>query len=170
MMIYPLQNPITCFIKEKFLYDMDETKSGILACQIIGISVYKDYAVLFEVLVDGAFLYSDVPVHAFLSTHKLPTVELSFKELSYCNADSDVVEACHFPALDKKLSAFFKEINKWLDAEYLLTITLTAGNLNFHLLSVENGQFALSPNHKISVSGERYLPKYKKNRQDWKII
>lgn len=167
-MVLSLKTPIDCFIYEKFMYDCDESKKDILSCKIIGVSAFLGYTILFEVLVEDSFLYSDVPVHALL--HKKSKCELQFEDLCYCNVDSEVVEMYQLDILkDKDIKAFFKNKNLWLTGEYVLTLNLPEGNLNCHLLKLENGQFSLSPNHKVNVLGNEYLPAYKKNHSDWSI-
>lgn len=37
---YFFEESINCFIHEKFLYDMDETKKGIIPCKLLAISSF----------------------------------------------------------------------------------------------------------------------------------
>lgn len=170
-MVYSLKNPIDCFIHERFMYDQDESKKGIIPCKIIGFSAYLGYTILFEVLIEDSYLYSDIPVHALLHTDKAPKKELLFEELSYCDVDSESIEMYELDILfSKDIKAYFRKSKVWLKGEYVFTLTLPKGNLNCHLLKLENGQFSLSPNHKINISGKEFLPDYKKNHSLWSII
>lgn len=169
-MVCSLQKPIDCFIHEKFMYDQDEAKKGILPCKIIGASAFLGFPITFEVLVEDAYLYSDVPIHAFLHKKEISGVNLDFEDLSYMNVDSEVIETYKLNYLfDKNIKVYFRRKNLWISGEYLITLNLSEGNLNCHLLKLKNGQFSLSPNHKVNVSGKDFLPDYKKNHAVWSL-
>lgn len=167
-MVYSFKNPIDCFIHERFMYDQDETKTGILSCKIIGAAAFFGFPITFEVLIEDSYLYSDVPIHAFVHNKGIFNKQLDFEDLSYMNVDSEAIESYNLDILfDKNIKAFFRNKNLWMSGEYIMTLNLPEGNLNCHLLKLENGQFSLSPNHKINVSGKEYLPEYKKNHVNW---
>lgn len=169
-MVCSLLKPIDCFIHEKFMYDQDETKTGILPCKIIGAAAFLGFPITFEVLVEDAYLYSDVPIHAFIHKKEIHGTQLDFEDLNYMNVDSEPIETYSLNFLfNKDIKVFFKSKSIWLSGEYLTTLTLTVGNLNCHLLKLENGQFSLSPNHKVNISGKEFLPDYKKNHVIWSL-
>ena len=54
-------------------------------------------------------------------------------------------------------------------AQYITSFDFYTGNELVHLVKLENGLFALAPNHKINWKGESELADYKKNKTIWKI-
>lgn len=66
-----IQTPkISCYVRERFMYNFDVSKTGFLKCQIVGATQYKGQVLTFHALVDGKWMYSDLPIHAFCRNKK----------------------------------------------------------------------------------------------------
>ncbi len=159
----PIQ-PIKALVHERFLYDGDESKTGYASAEIIGISSYLGQALTFHALIDGQYLYSDLPVSAFTAKKTKPR---ELKDLCYSNCESLPIDAFRLP-FDKAM-VYFKERKEWESGTYLLSIDFYEGNDLSHLVRLDTGELCLMPNHKISCGGEKQLADYKKCRTTFRI-
>lgn len=163
-------SPIKAFVETTYLYDM-ENKDGFSACYIIGISAYKGQSITFTILIDGAYVFSDIPPQALHQTPQQYEIKLSNKSISHANCPDNKFDLICFEHLKaKKSKAFFRQENMWFNVvEYLYTIDFYEDNLLIHFVKLETGHFVLVPSHKINFSNQEFLPDYKKLRQTWTI-
>lgn len=170
-MTIPL-NSVPVYVENKFFYDMDEKMTGWVFCYLVGITAYEKQTITFHVVTYDGAMYSDIPIHA-LSAYKSKPTEiqpLGLKDLAYGNCKDTIMDIFHleYPK-NKKTKCYFPGPRIWLFADYLLTIDFPNSNELFHLVCLENNQYAFVPNHKINFNGEEYLPKFKKSNQTWNI-
>ena len=145
---------------------------GYSVCEIMGISAYLHQPLTFHILIEKKFIYSNIPIVALSLIAINPiTSKIPNDILSHVNCPDINIELIHFDILkDKKASCFFKKLNKWFAIDnYYFAIDFYEDNEFLHFVSLENGQFALIPNHKLNLGGETTLVSYKKCRQDWSI-
>lgn len=161
--------PIKGFIEEKFLYNGDENKNELLDVEIIGVSTYVGSTITFHVLVDKAYLFSDIPIIA-LGHSKDMSESYGLKDLASIVCPVHEIENFTLDSLkNKHLSAFIKNKNSWVNGLYLTSFDFYTDNELLHLIKLDCGRFALIPNHKINWSGKYKLPSYKKNKQFFNI-
>lgn len=164
--------PIKVLLKEKYLYDMDESKKGFLEASLIGVSSYQGSCLTFHVLIkESGALFSYIPIDAFL--HPILNADkvsdYSYKELDYHFCTSDSIEVFELVAMNRPLHVWIRNgehFDKW-KASYIFTVDWPEGNTLQHFVLLESGQYALVPNHKLSTINAESLPKYKKLRQEW---
>jgi hypothetical protein len=162
---------IKCLLKEKYLYDMDETKTGLLDAVIIGASSYLGHTVTFHVLIEetgGIFSY--IPIDALVQRdHRDVVIGYDYHSLDYhlCPDDNFVMVLLDY-LYNKPLTCFIKSEGEMVShvGRYVATFDWPDGNILQHLVAIDNGQYALVPNHKLLV-GKDILPNYKKLRQEW---
>lgn len=162
--------PIKAFVETTYLYDM-EPKKGLTACHIVGISAYKGQSLTFTILVEKAYIFSDIPPFALHQTDSEFDVELSKQSISFYNCPSGTFNIFCLDELKSKLAkAFFRKEEKWIDVtEYLYTIDFYEDNLLYHFVKLQTGHFCLVPSHKINFGNKEFLPDYKKLRHNWTV-
>lgn len=163
-------DPIKCQVAEKFLYDMDVSKRSWVDAKIIGLSSYKGSCLTFHINVkESGAIFSYIPPHA-LRKKDHPGQMFGYRELDYhfCQDDDMVVFELPF-LMDRELSVFLRVDDKLkkIAAKYIKTIDWPYANIQQHLVTLSNGQFAVVPNHKLLTGKSDSLPAYKKLRQDW---
>ena len=164
-------NPFKAKVIESYLYDGDTSKKDVLDCTIIGASTYIGQPITFHVLIQGRYLYSDLPINSII--HGLPFTQtiknFSIDELSHVVCDTLELDNFTLKNINQEISVFFREKNAWIKGQYVTSFDFYTGNELVHLIKLENGLFSLSPNHKINWLGENFLPDYKKNKTIWKF-
>lgn len=160
--------PIKANIEKKYLYDM-EKKDGSESCKIIGITAYKGLPLTFHVLINEAYIFSNMPIFSLSTGSVNPTI--SNESLCHVNCPDKDIEIFTLEYLkSKKPSAFFpKEKARIGISEYYFTIDFYNDNQLMHFVLLKNGQFAFVPNHKMIWNGNGELPDYKKNHQNWAL-
>jgi hypothetical protein len=163
--------PIKAFVENRYLYDMQNVE-GYSVCEIMGISAYLHQPLTFHILIDKKYIYSNIPIVALSLIAIQPiTNKIPNDVLSHVNCPDISIEMVQFNSLkDKKASCYLRKIDKWYKIDnYYFAIDFYEDNEFLHFVALENGQFALIPNHKINLGGETKLEPYKKSRQDWSI-
>jgi hypothetical protein len=164
-------NPFKARVIESYLYDGDTTKECLLDCTVIGASTYFGQPITFHVFVEGKYLYSDLPINSIVhgNPFKNTISEYDIHDLSHINCSTLELDNFTFKNIINEISVYFKNKNKWLLGQYITSFDFYTGNELVHLVKLENGLFALAPNHKINWKGENELADYKKNKTIWKI-
>lgn len=163
------------YVDESLLHNMDPAKTELVPCEIMGLSSYKGTAPTAQILVQGSYVFSDVPLHLLFARAARPKKPLGLNVLVYNNSPDDHIDLSCNPHLARGACQVFlvkmaakNDAQKWMSGTYLATIDWHRDNLNAHLIALENGQFALQPQHKISFNdGPRALPPYRKLKTDW---
>ena len=138
-----------------------------MECEIIAINSYPGEAITFSIIVDGSLYDYISPCDLRVETVKEGSdVVLSLKDLVYNNNPSEnfiVYKSKYFA--EHNVHCYFKEANKWMIAEYILSIDWYLDNDKRHLVILPNEQLAFVPNHKIKLNGDTsFNPDFKKLR------
>lgn len=156
-------NPFDVFVKEEYLYDGDITRKGkYKSGKVVGVSTYVDFPITFHVLIEGAYLYSDLPITALV--HKPNEVLYSLQTLSHVLCKKYEIDCYHLEAFDtKEVAVYFKAMKEWIHGKYMMSFDFYTDNELVHLIKMNDGNFCLAPNHKINWNNETKLSDYKKN-------
>lgn len=170
-MIHHNIRPFKAHVKKEYLYDMDASFEGqYLRGEIFGVSSYPDEALTFQVLLEDGCLFSYIPIQA-LQKHEGDIEEaLAPKDLVYRNNPGVNISVTEYNHLSGDVLTFFRHSGRWMKGDYMLTIDWYEANEQFHLIALQNGQFAALPNHKVKFRNlEASLPGYLKLHQTWKV-
>ncbi len=169
-MVHAAINPLRCYVETQYLYNLDTTYAGTYTkATAFALSSYPGDTLTMQVVLDNGSLFSYLPFHALAS--KIGVEErLDLSDLVYRNCPAAQIEVTSFPYLEGRIDAFFKNKNLWMQGEYVTTIDWTTANEQFHMVALENGQYAALPNHKLKFkSGVRSFEKYQKMRGTWRV-
>lgn len=161
--------PIPVKIWKPFLYGKYEVpdtieKNDLVKAEIIGISSYLNQPLTFHLLIDKAYLYSDLPIFSLFHKDNLQSLKLK----DYICPGYDIDSFCLEALVNKNIACFDPGIKTWIHGVYLRSIDFYKDNELLHLVKINNGQFGIFPNHKINWSGKEEFEKYEKNRYIWK--
>lgn len=158
-------------IKKEYLYDMDPAFIGsFVHGKAFAISSYPQEALTFQILLEDGCLFSYIPIQALQQHDQIIPNPLLPNDLIYKNSPGAQIVVSSYTHLQGDILAYFKNAKKWLKGKYITSVDWYENNEQFHLISLENGQFAFSPNHKIKFrSSEESFPHYKKLHQIWKV-
>lgn len=169
--------PFEAIIKAEFLYDMDPSYVGKTEeCTVYAVSSYKGHYPTFKILLESGSLFDYIPIHALMMWDR--GASLTLEELTYGKVcpDFNITVNVHPYLIEqfaKGCDCFVPTHGGWrIIKRYICTIDWFMDNHNAHLVALNNGQFALIPNHKLLFAigfknGFRFQP-YKKLRQEWK--
>ncbi len=171
MIHYDLPKVISGFVDRKLLFDLDDQTHGILPCQIFSLATYPQEAPTVQILLEDGSIFSYVPLH--LLYHKLPESNdlLELNDLVYHNCPDSTLCIHRFEHLSHDVvNCFFKHKQRWLVGDYQFTIDWYCANDLLHFMQLQNGQFALLPNHKVKFcNGDRHFQSFKKLHATWKV-
>ena len=116
-------------------------------------------------------VFSYVPPSGLIELSQRRDPQLELSDLVYHNCpDGDIVVNSH-EGLRGPVSCFFRHRDLWMDGLYRFTVDWYRGNDLLHCISLDNGQTALLPNHKVKFGsglGPGFRP-YKKMRNTWSV-
>ena len=163
---YEIMNIITphihCEIDAAFLYDGDQTRSRAVPAIIIGAVTYLDQPILFHFMVEGRYLYSDLPITAVWGNR------FTLQQASAVLCKTLELECFRFEGF-KNVSVMIPvgENQEFREGEYLMSFDFPTGNESVHLVRLNQGGMVLAPNYRVNWKGERELADYLKNRRVW---
>lgn len=169
-MIIPITH-IPCRVIPSYVYDGDTTKnhdrfgkSLYLSGDIVAVSSYHGQPLTFNVMLEGQYLYCDLPVMALApGKGNIARHEYSIKDLSTYFLQDPAIEIYRLKS-PSKVAAFIGV--DWHPATYHLSADFTNDNAVLHLLECPFG-FALVPNYRLNWKGDHALADYRKNRTVW---
>jgi hypothetical protein len=167
------------FVRERFLYDGDESKTGMIPAVIHGISSTPSRSLGFHVLLENGARWSDLPLHAL--AHKQDAPELPLEELSLFDAfgyDLTVTEYEYLRELEveAKLRSGRKELGVYvLSLDWIRNgwSDFPAQHKELHLIALDSGNFAVLPNYNLSwrdpsfVEPATQMPHYRAQSTVW---
>ncbi len=164
--------PLRVRIRKEFLFDMDNQYAGQYETgTLFAVSSYPDSVPTFKVMTENGSVFSYLPPHAFVAEGADPSfATLELGDLAYHNCRLPEICVSYFDFLVGPLWAYFKKRNLWLKGSYLFTVDWYTGNDLMHFVSLENGQYAFLPQHKIKFgNSDKSFPPYKKLHQEWSV-
>lgn len=170
---YELPETIDCFVSEQFLYNFDKNKTGVEKAKIVSLNFYKNEAPTLSIITEDGSLFDYCPLNLIGSTKDSVEKAMSYgiKELSYNNNQSEYFIVNEYNFLkNKEVKVYLKQTNEWHKIEkYICSIDWFKDNDKKHFFILDNGVFALIPNHKLKTNGIESFKKYKKIKQIFKI-
>ena len=164
----------TVWVDSAVFYDMTVASKWVKA-SVFGITCLPGRVPTFEVLTAEGYIFSEVPPH-LIQWKEDVTDALPLASLVYNNCLSLNFSLSHFEALaERKALAYFKEENRYLDAQYWFSLDYFENNNWFHCMKLANGQVAFLPSHKLvfpaggSLPEGHKFPQYLKLRQEFKV-
>lgn len=160
---------IAVWVEKSFLFGMDPAFIGQYEPgNIFSLSSYPGEAITFQVLLNNGCLFSYLPIHALAHNDGLTDTPLQLQDLLYNNCPAKEICVHAFQHLQGEVTVYLKYQDRWIKGSYLLTVDWYTKNENGHLIALQNGQFALVPNHKIKFRniGEGFPP-YRTLKQQW---
>lgn len=167
---YFLEEPINCFIHEKFLYNMDETKSGIIPCKVIALCSYKKHQITFDVLLNNGSQFCYMPIESLIMVN---SNLFKYESLFHIICPSNKFFIHKINEFENLIPHIFNKNKQFLYPvkEYILSIEWHTNNELVHLFNNEK-HFILVPNHKVmwlkKINTEIILPDYKAIHKEWK--
>lgn len=144
---------------------------AFLPCRAFAFSSYPGSAPTFQIVLDDGAVFSYVPPSGLFDLTRRKDPELSLADLVYHNCADGDVAVTTFSGLSGEVLCFFKHKDLWLKGEYRFTVDWYKGNDLLHCVTLENGQVAFLPSHKIkfqSGAAPGFQP-YKKMRNEWRV-
>jgi hypothetical protein len=172
----PLKKPLRVWVRTDVLYNFETKNQEWVKGEIFGITCIKGFVPVFDILLDGGYIFSDIPPHLVRTKkpeeNSFPKMELN--DLVYSNCSSKYFSLTSFPFLsDKNLFYHFSEKNLYLKASYIMTVDFYKGNDWLHMLELETGNLAFMPNHKIvfskNISENHKFPAFKELKKTFSV-
>ncbi len=171
--------PLPVLIRAEYLYGMDPARAGELVHgRAFSVSSYLGSAPTLNVILGDGAVFSYLPPWALVVEPPrvaglqpaAPPLPIDARDLVYHDCKSTLISVHDFPALHGRALAYFKRVDRWVDAEYRFTIDWYAGNEMLHALVLATGQLALLPSHKVKFGDHPpgFAP-YKKLRREWSV-
>ena len=60
-----LREPISCYVQEKYLYNLNEEYEKLIPCRLVSICSYKSHQLTFDILLDSGEQFCYLPFKAF---------------------------------------------------------------------------------------------------------
>lgn len=160
--------PIDAFVNSSLI--LEDCCEKTIPCKIIGLNVYSQEALTFDILLSDGELFSYIPPHK-VSSKGLNSI-WNLEDLVYVNSPSiDITLNSLFDEI--KVSCFIKKKSIWVEGTYKMTVDFVTENELLHMVELKDGAFAFLPNHKVKFKDMSEVnlgfDKYKKIRDTYKV-
>lgn len=168
--------PVRCFMRERYAYDMDLSKTGYIEGYIHAVTSIKNKALLFMFLARNGAMFARVPISAFCWT---PTDEQPLGDLELWDSLSYDIDVVQLEMVKHMSVESFLRDKKWYPGTYLFTIDFFGADTfaetpdehkQAHVIKLDNGNFAIQPNNRLrwrdaSICAEPFIEK-----PDYKVM
>jgi hypothetical protein len=174
--------PIRAYLRERFLYDGDPSKTDMLPCIIVSARSIPGSVMLFQVLLENGVLRDKLPIHALATKPDASEHPFHYLQLWDCfSANFTAVEIRFLSGL--RVSVYCKD-RVWRDGHYLFTFQwgedLTHGlDLGYaidpaehksgHFIEMCDGQFAIQPNNRLKFHEPSFCTKPFPEKPDYRV-
>lgn len=163
---YSIQ-PINVYIFKSLLYNNDSKE--LINCTIIGLCLYENETLCFDIILEDGSIFNYIPLDKIVYKKEYDS-NITLKDLVYHNSPSIEISLNYIDSLKNMKLAYLKNLNQWIEIEdYILTIDWYKGNDLLNLVKLNNGFFALLPNHKIKMNNIKEFEKYSKIRESYTV-
>ncbi len=154
--------PIKAFVIDDFLMKDEFNLVNLVECKIIGVCLYENETICFDVILKDGSIFNYVPLHKVVHKEDYDK-KIQLKDLVYHNSKSIDITINYMEALNEIKLAYLKHQNSWVCVEeYILTIDWYKDNDLLNFIKLKNGFFAFLPNHKLKTNNEKNFKAYKK--------
>lgn len=164
-------NAISASVETKYLYDGCVREKDVLftPCNIVGVSSYLSQPLTFHVLINNAYLYSNIPITALRRklVDTIHALNMTLQDLSYVKCNTLDIDIFALKWMTNPVKVYFPRVEKWIWGEYCFSCDFYTGNDLLHFTKLDTWQFAWVPNHKINFNAQETLPDYKKCHTEW---
>ncbi len=165
-------SPFTAVVENRVLHDDDPSVDGWTLCKVFAISSYPGHVPTFQVMLENGAMFSYVPPHRLRQWAPSDAFPERFElaDLVYHECRDEKITVNRYDLLTRSpCRAYLHKQKRWLDAVYVATVDWYMGNDLLHLVTLENGQFAFLPSHKVMFAEGTTLPTYKKLHAVWRL-
>lgn len=178
--------PISCFVRNEYLYDFEKT--GLTECLAFSVKSVKNNALFFQIMTDNGAIYDKIPIAGLCHKEKSIHFKTDFLQLWDCPSYHFTVVQFDY-LRNKKCQVLLKDKNKYL-GDYLFTIDWAADKVGpdtsfaeywpehkcAHIIKLDQGNYAAQPNNRILFADPAWIhepfvniPSYKVCQKDYKV-
>lgn len=164
-----------CWVREMYLYNLDPTKTGFIACIPFSVCSIPARAIGFQVMLDNGVVYERLPISALAQHENAPHWPVEELEL-WDNFGYDVCAIKYDYLAAMRCSVILKD-RKWYDGLYMFTIDWygnpiaddpgEAGHKCAHIIALNNGCYVAQPNNRIRWYEPSFITKPFPERPDY---
>lgn len=164
--------PFKALVHEKFLYDMDESKTGLIKCVVIAVSSYPGHALTFTIHIPetgGIFCY--IPIHSLRSRRMHDAKLYDTAQLQVVNCIDEHISVTTLDYLvGKPVVCFLRNPKVKVIGKYLFSVDWYKQNELVNVIELENGQYCALPLYRslYGVDANAELPDYKAIHSEWR--
>lgn len=158
-------NNINGYVRKGLLYNNDSIE--LINCKIISLCLYKNETLCFDIVLEDGSIFNYIPLHEIYHNKEFDK-NIELKDLVYHNSPSINISLNYINELNNLKLAYLKYKDEWIEViEYIVTIDWYKENDLLNLVKLNNGYFALLPNHKLKMNKEKSFEKYSKIRESY---
>lgn len=152
-----LPKHIYAFLRTEFVNNLADGTHGLIPCVIFAVESLPGRAVGFHVLREDGALVAQVPIHALC--HRADAPQMKLNDLQKWDCFGFWITAIEFEYLYELEFGYRKSGGDIETGAYICTLDFLDNGFsdapeqhkNFHLLKLDNGNFALQPNNRCRV-------------------
>ncbi|MGV3524311.1 MAG: hypothetical protein ACO1RX_08805 [Candidatus Sericytochromatia bacterium] len=170
-----------CLMRQEYMYNLEAHQGELIPVRVLGMRGVPYETPTFWVRTSHGCLFSDVPVSALVQHAEAPSLPLDL----LCPWNSCSYHPSYFEMdyLRGKPCRFFGKDHQWYSGTYIFSLDWSHEGISevphesdaHHFLRLDNGCFALQPNHRIhwldSFTTEPFpeRPDFKASHQIWNV-
>lgn len=160
-------NTIKAYVKKGLLYNNDSME--LIDCKIVSLCLYENETLCFDIILEDGSIFNYIPLNKIVHKKEFDK-NINLKDLVYHNSPSIEITLNYIDELNNLKLAYLKHKDEWIEViEYITTIDWYKGNDLLNLVKLNNGFFALLPNHKLKMNDIKEFEKYSKIRESYFI-
>lgn len=152
-------NPFLIFARSEYLYSLEEGFGYFTPATVFAISSIPNETLKLQLITDDSkILFNSVPVCALANNKAAPKFDEEECVFTACPDNNPIALQYEYLASVNECSVWKKDGSFWQKASYLFTVEWNASKLQLHFLELEDGNYVLWANEKITW-GEKLLEK-----------
>ena|ERR1700743_1603831 len=155
------------YVRSEYLYALIEGFGYFTPATVFAISNIPNETPKLHIIVDDKVMFSNIPICALSNSKTAPKLAEEDCVFGLCPDDAMTVSRFEYLSAIEHCAIWKKEGNFWQKGIYLFTVEWAKSKLQFHFLELEDGNYCLWSNERITWGEEipEVFPEYKSNNE-----
>lgn len=152
--------PFLTYARAEYLYSSNESAHYFTPATVFAISSYPNQSLKFQILADDKVMMNNIPICALANSKDAPRITEEECVYYVCPNEYVVMNKYEYLAALGECGVWKKDNAFWQKGMYMFSVEWPNTKIVLHLIELEDGNYILWPNEKLTWAETEELPKF----------
>lgn len=155
--------PFLTYVRSEYLYSLQEGFGYFTPATVFAVSSVSNETLKLHIIADDKVMFTNIPISGLSNSKTAPKLAEEDCVFNLCPDESAVISRFEYLSAVEHCGVWNKNGTFWQKGMYLFSIEWPKAKLQFHFLELEDGNYCLWANERITWGEEipEVFPEYK---------